>query len=544
MSKRMFLLVLSVSLVVTVITLTAEQRFSNYEGFSMPRVEQARIPFIYDVCNSAPPSNSTVWFNVDILDTLGGQPVQSTVTLWYSFDSQSSWNSSSMVPIDTVGYKITYETDIVVPGSGTIYYYIRAQNSDGYYGTQSPINVGNVFPTPANLLVSTCDEIAGDTTGGAAGPWLDLTGCWAGYSQDYLYIKISNNGGGWPWYENFLFGPWYLYGGGVYNPESPSDTFAYMLMRVDNPLLTSCLLKINQYTGDYWDIGNIDETTNADSLWLRCSFADLVNDPDFGPWPNTSGLYLSSGTSTFYISGDLELNDYAEPGRFYRETPTFIVDSNTPPVLTNPQVVPDSGTPDTTFTFAVTYTDSDNNLPTLKDVVIDGTDYQMSSDDHSYSDGADFYFSMDSFSVGEHYFYFEFSDGMDTINTNIDTFVVFEIGIEEEEDKERLIGIFQNSPNPFTTSTTITFILPGAEGIGQSVKGKEQRAEGIELNIYDLSGRLVRSFTLPTAYSLLPTEIIWDGRDDSGNKVGNGIYLLRLETQNFRMIKKMVFIGR
>lgn len=647
MSKRMFLLVLFVSLVVAVTIFYADQRFSNYGRFSMPSVEQARIPFIYDVCNSAPPPNSTVWFNVDILDTLGGQPVQSTVTLWYSFDNQSSWNSSSMMPIDTIGYKITYETDIVVLGSGVVYYFIRAQNSNGYYGTQSPINIGNIFPTPANLLVSTCDEVIGDTTGGAAGPWLDLTGCWAGYSQDWLYIKLSNNGGGWPWYENFIFGPWYIYGGGVYNPEAPSDTFAYTLARVDNPIMSSCLLKINQYTGDFWDIGNIDETTNADSLWLRCSFADLVNDPHFGPWPNTSGLYLSGGTSTFYISGDLELNDYAEPGRFYRETPTFTVGSNTPPVLTNPMVTPQIGGPTTIFNFSVTYTDADNNLPTLKDVVIDGMGYQMSSDDHSYSDGSDFTFSETSFSVGDHYFYFQFSDGIDTVTTSEDTFKVYlcdaatisidsppdsvvvdstytpmatvanydstehsfyvtcqidtsgvlvyedssfvtnlasrdsvqvpftdwtvgavpyisynlsvytqlagdadplndtlskiiiskPTGIAEEPDREKCPKTFylsQNFPNPFSTTTHISLTFPS---IGHSAKG-------IELNIYDISGRLVKSFPLFTPHSSPTIAVSWDGKDDSGNKVGNGIYLLRLTTHNFKAIKKIVFIGR
>jgi hypothetical protein len=529
MSSKLFLLVLFVLSVVAVLTLSSKERFSNYEVFCAPRIEQLRIPFIYDICNSAPPPNSTVWFNVDILDTLNGQPVESNVILWYSFDNQTSWNSNSMMPIDTIGFKITYETDIVSPSSGTVYYFIRTQNDSGYYGTQSPINIDNIFPTPSNLLISTCDEEVGDTTGGAAGPWLDLTGCWAGYSQDSLYIMITNNGGGWPWYESYLFGPWFIYGGGVYNPEAPSDSFAYTLGRIDSPIMTSCLLKINQYTGDFWTIGDIDETTNGDTLWIRCALADLVNDPDFGPWPNSSGIYLSGGTMTLYVSGSLELNDFTDTGRFYLETPTFIIGSNSSPLLTNPQVQPDSGTPDTTFTFTVTYTDTDNNLPTLKNVVIDGMDYQMSSDDHSYSDGAEFSFSKDSFSVGKHNFYFEFSDGMDTVNTNSDTFVVYEAGVGKKREPaykmkdSKFLSIY---PNPFTTSIAITI----------------SRVSESELKIYDVAGRLVKDLSLTTNHSALTTAVSWDGRDDGGKTLPGGIYFCKLKTDKKIVTRKILCV--
>lgn len=532
MSSKLFLLVLFVLLVVAVLTLSSKERFSNYEVFCTPRIEQLRIPFIYNVCNSAPPSNSPVWFNADILDTLNGQPIESNVTLWYSFDNQASWNSSSMMPIDTIGFKITYESEVVAPASGTAYYFVRAKNDSGCYGTQSPINANDIFPTPSNLLISICDEDTGDTIGGAAGPWLDLTGCWAGYSQDSLYIMITNNGGGWPWYESYYYGPWFIYGGGVYNPEATSDSFTYTLGRIDSPLITSNLLKINQYTGELWIIGGIDETTNGDTLWIRCALADLINDPDFGPWPNSSGLYLSGGTSTLYASGDLEINDFTDPGRFYLETQTFIIGSNSAPLLTNPQVQPDSGTPDTIFTFTVTYTDTDNNLPTLKNVVIDSMDYQMSSDDHGYGDGAEFSFSKDSFSVGKHDFYFEFSDGMDTVNTNSDTFVVYEAGVEKKREpayKMKDLKFLSIYPNPFSTSTSITSSLPSAQG------HKGTGEQDVELNIYDVGGRLVKNLALGNGHSALGTTVMWDGRDDEGNRLSSGIYFVKLKMRSKKL---------
>ena len=69
-------------------------------------------------------------------------------------------------------------------------------------------------------------------------------------------------------------------------------------------------------------------------------------------------------------------------------------------------------------------------------------------------------------------------------------------------------------PNPFSTSTSI------------QLSDIEHRAEGIELKIYDVSGRAVRNFNLSTAYSILPTNFYWDGTDDFGKKLPVGIYLV------------------
>ena len=57
----------------------------------------------------------------------------------------------------------------------------------------------------------------------------------------------------------------------------------------------------------------------------------------------------------------------------------------------------------------------------------------------------------------------------------------------------------------------------------------------ITLNIYDVSGRLVKSFSLSTAYSLLPTGVTWDGKDNGDKQVNAGIYFLKVE--GFKPVK-------
>ncbi|RKX69195.1 hypothetical protein DRP53_08960, partial [candidate division WOR-3 bacterium] len=64
------------------------------------------------------------------------------------------------------------------------------------------------------------------------------------------------------------------------------------------------------------------------------------------------------------------------------------------------------------------------------------------------------------------------------------------------------------------------------------------KSEDISLRIYDATGRLVKEFILPTA----STAISWDGRDDSGRKVGSGVYFVRLETGNQKFTRKVLLL--
>ena len=114
-----------------------------------------------------------------------------------------------------------------------------------------------------------------------------------------------------------------------------------------------------------------------------------------------------------------------------------------------------------------------------------------------------------------------------------------ETGVEEERrHKTREIRLHCH-PNPFTTSTTISLNLPS---IGHSAKGIGQNKEGIELKIYDVAGRIVKQFTLPTTYSLLPTSVTWDGKNVSGKKVSTGIYFIKGKIGSSQINEKVVFV--
>jgi hypothetical protein len=82
-------------------------------------------------------------------------------------------------------------------------------------------------------------------------------------------------------------------------------------------------------------------------------------------------------------------------------------------------------------------------------------------------------------------------------------------------------------PNPFNPSTTIGYTLP--------------RGGDTELVVYDIEGRRVRTLVK----GFVPAGdhgVVWDGRDDAGNRVASGVYLYRLRAGAVVETKKMVLV--
>lgn len=74
------------------------------------------------------------------------------------------------------------------------------------------------------------------------------------------------------------------------------------------------------------------------------------------------------------------------------------------------------------------------------------------------------------------------------------------------------VEFIANHPNPFPRETTIAFTI-------------RDMASEVNLDIYTVSGRLIRSFDFTdiTGYN----EVEWDGADRDGNEIANGVYYLK-----------------
>lgn len=84
--------------------------------------------------------------------------------------------------------------------------------------------------------------------------------------------------------------------------------------------------------------------------------------------------------------------------------------------------------------------------------------------------------------------------------------------------------LLQNYPNPFNPKTEIAYSLP--------------EDSYVKLTIYNIRGQKVK--VLVDEYQSAGTrKAIWDGRDESRERVASGIYLYRLEAGKFTQTKKM-----
>ena len=86
-----------------------------------------------------------------------------------------------------------------------------------------------------------------------------------------------------------------------------------------------------------------------------------------------------------------------------------------------------------------------------------------------------------------------------------------------------MISNMLNYPNPFTTSTAFVFTITGS-----------QVPQNIRIQILTITGKVVREITKnelgPLRIGRNITEFKWDGTDQYGSKLGNGIYLYRVIT--------------
>jgi len=89
------------------------------------------------------------------------------------------------------------------------------------------------------------------------------------------------------------------------------------------------------------------------------------------------------------------------------------------------------------------------------------------------------------------------------------------------------VWLYQNRPNPFTSTTEISYQLPSRQHI--------------RLNIYNVAGQRVRSLAEgiqnPGSH-----KIRWDGRDEAGYRVAAGVYFCALETEDGFVSRKMLLV--
>jgi flagellar hook assembly protein FlgD len=90
-----------------------------------------------------------------------------------------------------------------------------------------------------------------------------------------------------------------------------------------------------------------------------------------------------------------------------------------------------------------------------------------------------------------------------------------------------------NYPNPFSHTTTIAYVLTDASD------------DFVEAKVYTVSGRRVRTFRESLRSVANYREMVWDGRDDTGQDLANGVYFVKLTAkQGGRKVEKIIKLAK
>jgi len=100
-----------------------------------------------------------------------------------------------------------------------------------------------------------------------------------------------------------------------------------------------------------------------------------------------------------------------------------------------------------------------------------------------------------------------------------------ETGVEESMHE---LALKPASPNPFTSATSIAYIVPAGGGL-------------VDITIYDVNGREVRRLVdarMPAGDGVA----VWDGLDSRGERVASGVYFARLDVDGLTASGKLMYL--
>jgi len=393
---------------------------------------QREIP-LSNFATTAPRSEFIV--NADISDDLAAGTLSSTV--YVSTDGQLTWQSAPASPLETAGYETTWGGIINTNDGSSAYSYLSGLVDSEVLGegfgtiivSGTPHNDLGNWPPGNNLYAHLVDEPSGDASSN-----YDITAARGTYKGsdavdsegnsytdvERFYLSLTLNGGCCD--EGGLFGPWYLYGVGIVNPEA-EEAVAYAIGYGDGGFgqLSPGLLKITgdlatgEIDGFDYLTTNISYSTSGNDMQATALMSYITNDSQWGIWPNSYNGFIVLGVTVEASLDGLdvaaEVLDQTNPGLMICTTTSQ--EGNIALSLSNPEF--DSET----NTLSVTYSDGDGNLPWFKSAQIcdSGTDncffaMDMIPDSHTYENGVQFSASFASGDVadGDYDAHFWFAD--------------------------------------------------------------------------------------------------------------------------------------
>ena len=94
-------------------------------------------------------------------------------------------------------------------------------------------------------------------------------------------------------------------------------------------------------------------------------------------------------------------------------------------------------------------------------------------------------------------------------------------------DPSDIVELIGNFPNPFNPETSINFNL--------------KKDSDVSLKIYNIKGQLIKTL-IDEQLSASSYNVVWNGKNDSGNSVSSGIYLYKLQADTQLSVRKCILL--
>ncbi|MFO7660489.1 MAG: hypothetical protein R6V77_06220, partial [Candidatus Cloacimonadaceae bacterium] len=368
---------------------------------------------------------------------------------------------------------------------------------------------GDPWPVTVNTLGHIADDPAGDSIN-VYHPNLDILGNWFGYSDNKLYCAMSNASYLFPTMNSFTSYNMY-FAGLASTTTAVADSSVYAMIHTFNipgvisPGLYKLGINLADTTVIYQYLGPIQSVVSSGKLFLSCNISDLTADPEFGNWPpDYNSLGFMSGSMRIDIDlGTLTpsfgIGDLSGIAQLVFENHQYAIGQNTLPQIINPQMSGVIGN----VTVSFDYFDANQDFPLYAKIIMTGTGSEVDFIPTSL----DFTQPVHMVAiepVGE-----EWSSVLIKISDNNIDFVEYFIDVSNEDEIQPPATAVKIYPNPFNPAKGVLHFKHPAY-----VTYPDRR-----IWIYNPRGQLVKLIDMEA-------NIHWDGRDNSGKPVGDGIYFL------------------
>jgi len=360
--------------------------------------------------------------------------------------------------------------------------------------------------------------------------WMELTATWM---EDKIYDSINDYVSYLPYFYNY---PWISLKAFSYDPDDPSRYYHayaacvwafYLSEKFGTDIIKSIWTRCGQLQGD-----NVLPATEAVLITKGSSFNQAFR--EFSIWNYFTGS--RADTVNFYSEGNGYPLVNIYPTQVYYSYPVSVSSVPRPPevlgtnyVMFIPEVNPGG--------LSLNFNGSDSTkwkaslIGNSTFLPISFTEFNLDSlqsgnvkiHNWSYYDNIIMIPAVITQTSGS--FNYSYQALYDSTLTKVE---------EQQAQMPNSFFLFQNYPNPFNPSTTIPFTVNSSQFM-------VHRPIHTTLKIYNILGELVRTLLdeekMPGDY-----QVVWDGRDDKGEKVSSGIYFYRLQSGGNSERKKMVLI--